>query len=157
MSPAKMVMSGFIRLTRSAIDRIASSLNERPPPTWTSESCAIRRATLETSTDSYDNRAMAATEHQITHSLVKALRRVPGFDSLDDKTLLTIVGASSNLFWRADSVVFEKDTPADALYIVLSGSARVLLDDRGATAAIGPGDFFGELSLLLDTMHSKRV
>ena len=59
--------------------------------------------------------------HRVTHSLVKALRAVPDFADLDDATLLRIVGASTNLFYPAGSVVFEPGSPAEALYVVLSG------------------------------------
>ena len=96
----------------------------------------------------------------ITHSLVKALRTVPDFAGLDDRTLLDIVGASANLFWPAGSCVYEKDSPAEALYIVLSG--RVCIYDvvdgqERQVVSVGPGGFFGEHSLLLDTSHSKSV
>jgi CRP/FNR family transcriptional regulator, cyclic AMP receptor protein len=96
----------------------------------------------------------------ITHSLVKALRHVPGFDLLSDRDLLRIVGASVNLSWPAKSMVFEKDSQGEALYIVLSGKVRIydeVGDQEVEIARIGPGDFFGEMSLLLDTMHTKNV
>lgn len=96
----------------------------------------------------------------ITHSLVKALRQVPGFDVLSDRDLLRIVGASVTLSWPAGSMVFEKDSPGEALYIVLSGKVRIYdqLDGKEVEIArTGPGDFFGEMSLLLDTMHTKNV
>jgi CRP-like cAMP-binding protein len=95
----------------------------------------------------------------IRHSLVRALRRVPDFSSLDDSLLLRIVGASSNLFWPAGAPVFEADTPSEALYIVLSG--RVSIRDGGPDAEvigiIEPGDYFGELSLLSNSQHSKTA
>jgi CRP/FNR family transcriptional regulator, cyclic AMP receptor protein len=96
----------------------------------------------------------------ITHSLVKALRQVPGFDVLSDRDLLRIVGASVNLSWPAGTMVFEKDAPGEALYIVLSGQVRIYdqLDGKEVEIArTGPGDFFGEMSLLLDTKHTKNV
>ena len=96
----------------------------------------------------------------VTHSLVKALQRVPGFDLLPDKDLLRIVGASVNLFWPAGSLVFEKDSPGEALFIVLSGRVRILDEVDGHETEIaetGPGDFFGEMSLMLETTHSKSV
>jgi len=84
----------------------------------------------------------------VPHSLVGALRSVPSLSRLDDRALLTIVGDSANLFWRADSLVFEKGAAADGLYIVVSGSVRIM--DEGGTEldVLGPGHFFGELSLL---------
>jgi CRP-like cAMP-binding protein len=96
----------------------------------------------------------------ITHSLVKALRAVPDFAGLDDRTLLDIVGASANLFWPAGSCVYKKGSPAEALYIVLSGRVCIYDEVDGAerqVAAVGPGGFFGEHSLLLDTSHSMSV
>ena len=96
----------------------------------------------------------------ITHSLVKALRHVPGFDVLSDRDLLRIVGASVNLEWPAGSMVFEKDSPGEALYIVLSGNVRIYDQVDGnelEIARIGPGDFFGEMSLISDTTHTKNV
>jgi CRP-like cAMP-binding protein len=96
----------------------------------------------------------------ITHSLVKALRAVPDFQSLDDHTLLGIVGASVNLSWPAGSVVFEKGAPSEALYLVLSGEVRILDDVDGEeqeVSRVGSGGSFGELSLLLQTTHTKKA
>jgi CRP/FNR family cyclic AMP-dependent transcriptional regulator len=96
----------------------------------------------------------------VTHSLVKALQKVPGFDLLSDSDLLRIVGASVNLAWPAGTMVFEKDSPGEALYIVLSGEVRIFDQINGSEIEIartGPGDFFGEMSLLLDTTHTKNV
>lgn len=97
---------------------------------------------------------------RVTHSLVKALRSVPDFASLDDRTLLKIVGASVNLFWPAGKAIFEKGSPAEALYVVLSGEVRILdvVDGREEEISrVGPGDSFGELSLLLRTTRTKNA
>jgi CRP-like cAMP-binding protein len=98
--------------------------------------------------------------HPIPHSLVKALRAVADFASLDDATLLEIVGDSACLFWSGRSVVFSKGDPAEVLYVVLSGRVRIF--DRTDSAEeeivhIGPGDYFGEQSLLFHTTHSTNA
>ena len=97
----------------------------------------------------------------ITHSLVKVLRGVPTFDVLGDRDLLRVVGASVNLFFPAGSFVFERGSPGEALYIVLFGRVRITdVDDAGREleiAVIERGDFFGEMSLMLDTTHTKTV
>src|SRR5919204_4918936 len=96
----------------------------------------------------------------VSHSLVQALRVVPAFASLDDATLVRVVGASANLFWSAGGLVFEQGTPSDALYIVLSGEVGIydVADgDESELARIGPGDFFGEFSILLHTTHTKTA
>lgn len=99
-------------------------------------------------------------EERITHSLVKALRSVPDFASLSDQELLDIVGASTNLAWSEGATIFEKGSPSEALYIVLSGRVRIsdLVDGKRVdVATVGPGASFGELSLLLRTTHSKEA
>jgi CRP-like cAMP-binding protein len=93
----------------------------------------------------------------VTHTLVRALRAVPAFSALDETTLCEIVGASSNFVWREGSPIFEPGDPAEALYIVLSGSVRIVDEPEHDVARLGAGDFFGELSLLRRTSHSKRA
>jgi CRP/FNR family cyclic AMP-dependent transcriptional regulator len=97
-------------------------------------------------------------KQEIGHSLVKALRSVPGFSALDDRDLLQIVGVSVNLHWPTGALIFEQGMPAEALYIVLSGRVQIYVTDEGRereVATIGPGEFFGEFSLLRDETHSK--
>ena len=95
----------------------------------------------------------------LNHSLVRALRRVPDFSALDDGILLKVVGASANLFWPEGSVVFHAGSPSEALYIVLAGRVRIRDDsgDGSDIAQIGPGDYFGELSMLRNSRHTKRA
>lgn len=99
-------------------------------------------------------------EERISHSLVKALRSVPDFASLSDHEMLDIVGASTNLAWPEGSTIFGKGSASEALYIVLSGGVKIsdIVDgQRIEVARVGPGASFGELSLLLDTTHSKEA
>ena len=92
----------------------------------------------------------------VHHSLVTALRAVPVFESFEEHDLLELVGTSANLCWPAGSTVFEAGAEAEALYIVLSGRVRISQDER-EVAEIGPGHFFGELSLLMHTMHTRTA
>lgn len=96
-------------------------------------------------------------EDRVTHSLVAALRAVPFLATLDDRTLLMIVGDSANLFWRAGSQVFARGTPADGLYVVLSGAVRILGDGGEEVNVLRRGDFFGEGSLLTGNPHRNDV
>jgi CRP-like cAMP-binding protein len=96
-------------------------------------------------------------EAPIQHSLVNALRAVPSLGELEDRTLLAIVGESANLSWSAGAKVFEKGTPGDGLYIVLSGGVRVLAPDGREVAVLAAGAYFGEFSLLLGTDHQHDV
>ena len=96
----------------------------------------------------------------VSHSLVVALRRVPLFAEFDDRALLELVGACCNFCWRSGGRVFDKGEEADALFVVLSGSVDIVDVEDGrevAIADVGPGQFFGEHSLLLERTHSKRA
>ena len=88
-----------------------------------------------------------------THSLVKALQAIPSFAPLDEAALLGLAAESANLVWAPGASVFERGSEADGLYIVLSGLVQILDDGGREVAELGPGDFFGEFSLLLGTPH----
>lgn len=97
---------------------------------------------------------------RVTHSLVKALKNVPGFDLLSERDLVQVVGASVNLLYPEGSTIFAKESPGEALYIVLSGAVRIYDELDGSEieiAQLSQGDFFGEMSLLLDTKHTKHA
>ena len=91
------------------------------------------------------------------HSLVQMLRGVPDFSPLDERSLLAIVGESLNLFWRAGSLIFEPGQPGDALYIILSGEVVICAETGEEVARLRAGDSFGEISLLLNTVHRRRA
>ena len=95
-----------------------------------------------------------------SHSLVKLLRSVHDFASLDDASLLKVVGASANLAYRAGSRVFEAGSPSDALYVIISGEIRIFdasTSDGREVARLKRGDSFGEISLLRRTSHTKSA
>ena len=92
-----------------------------------------------------------------THSLVTALNSVPGLSVCDEDTLLCIVGDSVNLVWPAARRVFDPGTHSEGLFIVLSGGVRILDDGGGEIALLGPGEHFGEMSLLFGTTHRRAV
>lgn len=86
---------------------------------------------------------------------------MPDFAALEDGVLLKVVGASANLFWPTGSVVFKQGSPSEGLYIVLAGRVRITNGpaekEDDDIAQIGPGDYFGELSLLRNSQHTKSA
>lgn len=82
---------------------------------------------------------------------------MPGFEALEDRQLLEVVGNSANLFWRSGRVVFERGSPADGLYVVLSGAVRILDEEGNDVNVLRTGDYFGEFSLVLDSEHMNDV
>lgn len=83
---------------------------------------------------------------------VELLRRITLFSQLDTAALATLAGHLRRRNFRKGTIVFHKDQPGDALYLVESGHVRIFLPTAGGeelTVDIaGPGDVFGELSLL---------
>ncbi|MBA2461307.1 MAG: cyclic nucleotide-binding domain-containing protein [Actinobacteria bacterium] len=96
-------------------------------------------------------------EGRPVHSLVKALQAVPSLAGLDERALLAIVGDSANLYWPAGSCVFERGSRTDSLYVVVTGSVRILDEGGHEAALLEAGNSFGEFSLLLGTPHQHEV
>jgi potassium-dependent mechanosensitive channel len=94
---------------------------------------------------------------RLDHSLVQAIRAVPSLAALDDAELLALAGESANLVWPAGSVVVARGSATDGLYIVLTGLARVLDAAGKELSVLGPGEVFGEFSLLLGTPRQHDV
>lgn len=94
-------------------------------------------------------------------SNLELLRRVPLFSALTPTQSAHIAGAIvKRRLKRAENVV-EQGKKSDALYIILTGRARVVSSDgRGREvilATLHPGDYVGEMSLIDDEPHSATV
>ena len=89
------------------------------------------------------------------------LRRVPLFSQLT-AAQSEILGSAvvKRRFKRAEALV-EQGQKSDALYILLTGRARVVsCDSRGREvilASLGPGDYLGEMSIIDNNPHSATV
>ncbi len=87
--------------------------------------------------------------------LAQMLRSVPGFSSASEDELRAVVATASTRMAEASSIVFEEGDLADGLYIVLSGSVRVVGDEN--TDPLGPGDIFGEIALVHDIPRTRAI
>jgi CRP/FNR family cyclic AMP-dependent transcriptional regulator len=100
-------------------------------------------------------------DKRVPHSLVQTLGSLPDFAGLDEQDLLTIAGESMNLVWQAGSPIFKPGDPTEALYLVLMGECSI--HDEGSDSLDGEvahpkaGDSFGEMSLLLNAVHSRTA
>ena len=69
------------------------------------------------------------------------------FDGVDAEGMDRIAAVALVVDFPADQVIARQGEIGTGFFVVVSGSVRVIRD--GATVAtIGPGDFFGELSVL---------
>ena len=85
-----------------------------------------------------------------------SLRRVPIFSSLDDRALEQIAAVATEFEAQAGQILFEIGQPGSGLFVIEEGTVRVELPG-GDRIERGPGQFFGELSVLSDTPRTARV
>src|SRR5262245_58155674 len=77
-----------------------------------------------------------------------ALRASPPFDALGSEQLARVAAATRRQPFEAGTGILQEGRgPSPALYVVRGGSVRVRDDDRSLDEP-GPGEVFGELSLL---------
>jgi CRP-like cAMP-binding protein len=78
---------------------------------------------------------------------IARLRQVPVLAGVGDEVLERIVGASSELECPAGQVLISADDPGAGMFVLEEGT--VVVEAPGRTIELGPGEFFGELSLLV--------
>jgi len=94
-------------------------------------------------------------------SFLKRLRQTPLFARLGPEDLAAIAGLLQREHVRAGSVLAEQAQPGSAAYFVESGELQArYVDPQGAIEEgdiFGPGDFFGETSLILGEPHDATI
>jgi CRP/FNR family cyclic AMP-dependent transcriptional regulator len=80
------------------------------------------------------------------------LKSVPLFSNLSDSDLAAMLPGMQQRAYPARTCILRAGESSDALYVVLSGRVRVLLDDGEGheiiVAVFGPNEFFGEIELM---------
>jgi CRP-like cAMP-binding protein len=83
---------------------------------------------------------------------VQALRAIPLFQNLEERDLAEIAGLQIERKFPKGAVIFEEGTLGDYMYLIQEGQVKVTKmseDGREKILEIlGPGDFFGEMSVL---------
>ena len=89
------------------------------------------------------------------------MRRVPLFSVLGDEQLESLQKVAIRKDYPRNQVVFAAGEVSQALFIIISGRVKVQVgDDDGKEVIItmlGPGEFFGEMSLIDDEPRSASV
>jgi CRP/FNR family transcriptional regulator, cyclic AMP receptor protein len=89
------------------------------------------------------------------------LRTVPLFSSLSDDQLRILQPCLQQRSYPRNSFILRAGEETDALYIILSGRAKVLIpDEQGREvilAIMGPNEYFGEMGLLDNMPRSASV
>ena len=84
------------------------------------------------------------------------LRRVPLFADLEKKDLERIGTSMKSRRFSAGDVVAREGEGGVGFFVIEDGRARVEVGDR-AVGELGPGDYFGEIALVAETMRTATV
>jgi CRP-like cAMP-binding protein len=79
------------------------------------------------------------------------------FADLPATELDELAGAMSEVEVKADTNVLTLDDYGTAIYFIEQGEAAVLTDGGEEAKALGPGDTFGEIALLLTGQRTATV
>ena len=77
---------------------------------------------------------------------VDELRAIPLLAEASDDALERVSTRAGEMTCQAGQIVALEGDPGSGMFVVLDGSARV--EWRGGAVELGPGSFFGELTLL---------
>ncbi len=100
--------------------------------------------------------------HDGTLAAVEAVAGAEGmFAGLDDEARAAVEAETRWTLLRSGETLFREGDQADALYVLVSGRLRVLVDgaegERAVAAEIGRGEIVGEMALLTGAPRSATV
>lgn len=82
------------------------------------------------------------------------------FHYLSEPEIDVLLGACEQVVFAKDERIIIEREPGDCLYLILSGSARVTVEENGRDAYIctlGAGEVFGEAGLFLNLKRTANV
>jgi CRP-like cAMP-binding protein len=91
---------------------------------------------------------------------VELLRRVPLFAGVAPSRLKLLAFTSDRVSYRAGDILFKQGDPGDAAYVVLSGTADILVNtgaDEIKIATLESNSIVGEIAILCDVARTATV
>ena len=89
------------------------------------------------------------------------LREIPLFSEMDEQEVLGIRAIMEEMKFKPGQVIIHEGESGDLFYIVTAGNAQIIIrdadDEEVVLREVGPGGFFGELSMLTNEPRSARV
>lgn len=92
----------------------------------------------------------------------ESLQRIPFFKSCSTETLAAISAKLHKVHFEHGEVVFVENSLGDSMYLIESGQVKVSVNtgpgqQEKIVNYLGPGNFFGEMALLLNQRRSATV
>src|ERR1044071_10276195 len=88
-------------------------------------------------------------------------RKLPLFADLDDRELASIAAVAKTRRYAKDDVIFHADESGDVFCLIREGRVKVtMISPEGKEiilSMMGPGEFFGEMSLIDNEPRSATV
>lgn len=117
----------------------------------------IRDVTVKTLPEDFEEKKLT----RLRDGIFRDLRSIGLFEGLSDDQLRQVASTSSVLRFTEGEHLFHQGDFGDSMYIVKSGEVRVMVrrsqGEHELVARIGPGGFFGEMSLLTGEPRSASV
>jgi len=89
------------------------------------------------------------------------LREVPLFSEMDEQEVAGIRDIMEEMKFKAGHVIIREGELGDLFYVITEGRVEITIRDAGGADLVlheaGPGDFFGELSMLTKEPRSARI
>ncbi len=89
------------------------------------------------------------------------LREVPLFSEMDEQEVAGIRAIMDEMKFKAGQVIIREGEVGNLFYVITEGEVEITIRDAGGSELVlhkaGPGDFFGELSMLTNEPRSARV
>ena len=102
---------------------------------------------------------MKRISRQLTE-IEESLQRIPFFRGLPPDVVSAISAKLHHVHYKHGEVVFVEESLGDSLFLIESGQVRISTGsgpDQKIISYLGPGNFFGEMALLLNQRRSATV
>jgi CRP/FNR family cyclic AMP-dependent transcriptional regulator len=83
----------------------------------------------------------------VTNSMTESLKRLPIFAACSDRALEAVARLSTTLDVAPGKVLATEGLPGQEFVVIRAGTVKVTRGDA-ELAELGPGDYFGEISLM---------